>query len=223
MMKKFQSIIAIVLVCFATIAKAESPVWTVNSSDFEFSMTVTATITIDGEPFGASNDKVGVFVDDECRGVAVSSFVESFGKYFFFITIFSNSHSGDSLQFRYYNASLDQEYELINAEIFADGKNLGTPSQPYSLSNTVQTSANLNANDMDFSVYPNPTNTVANVNLALNADYNLMVYNCIGALVYQNVALRGNHTFNVSNLAKGIYVVKVTTGDMSFSKKMIIR
>ena len=222
-MKKIQSILVIALLCFAAIVKAETPDWSVNSSNFEFSMTLTATITIDGEPFGASNDMVGIFVGDECRGVATSTFVETYEKYYFFVTSFSNVHSGDSLRFRYYNASLDEEYELFNVEVFVDGKNLGTPSQPYKLSNTEVTGTSFNYNELDFSIYPNPATSLVTVKLGSKNINNVKVYNSIGAVVMENEERSNVVTINVSDLAKGIYIVTATSNNNSYSKKLVVK
>ncbi len=84
-----------------------------------------------------------------------------------------------------------------------------------------------NVENTDFVVYPTPNNgnfTVAVANLP-RGDYQLAIYNAIGAKVYQTktTSLGGNLELPVSiDVAKGAYVVVLTDGTHRFTKKMIV-
>jgi len=87
-----------------------APVWSLNPSDFEFSMTITATLSTDGELSSDLYDIIGVFVGEELRGTGTLSFVEPLDDmglhaYETFLTIYSNQQSGEGLSFRVWDAS----------------------------------------------------------------------------------------------------------------------
>lgn len=82
----------------------------------------------------------------------------------------------------------------------------------------------------DVNVYPNPTDGVTNVaiNLVNDAKVNVTVYNMYGQLVQvlndSNLSQGANNlTFNASSLSSGIYLVKVTIDNETFTKKVTVR
>lgn len=82
----------------------------------------------------------------------------------------------------------------------------------------------------DVNVYPNPTDGVTNVaiNLVNDAKVNVTVYNMYGQLVQvlndSNFSQGANNlTFNASSLSSGIYLVKVTIDNETFTKKVTVR
>ncbi len=82
----------------------------------------------------------------------------------------------------------------------------------------------------DVKVYPNPTDGVTNVaiNLVNDAKVNATVYNIYGQLVQvlndSNLSQGANNlTFNASSLSSGIYLVKVTIDNETFTKKVTVR
>jgi len=87
--------------------------------------------------------------------------------------------------------------------------------------NTVQNLAN-------FSVYPNPASTEANVTVSLVKSENVSVnvYNSIGALVFsENKAMPAGDnsvTINTAAFAKGLYNVTISTNQESSTKKLIV-
>lgn len=79
-------------------------------------------------------------------------------------------------------------------------------------------------------VYPNPTDGITNiaVNLVNDASVNVTVYNVYGQLVQvinDSKLNQGanNLTLNASNLASGIYLVKVTIDGETITKKITVR
>ena len=71
------------------------------------------------------------------------------------------------------------------------------------------------------SVYPNPVKDFLNVKLE-KGNYSLFIYNTIGKQVFKNT-VEDMETFNISNLSKGIYHLKIVDLETSknFSKKFI--
>ncbi|WP_299670395.1 T9SS type A sorting domain-containing protein [uncultured Polaribacter sp.] len=72
-----------------------------------------------------------------------------------------------------------------------------------------------------FSVYPNPANEFVTISSALEIN-NIEVYNLLGKKVISAEKL-SDHNLDVSSLSKGVYMLKLTSGDSVASKKLIKR
>lgn len=79
----------------------------------------------------------------------------------------------------------------------------------------------------NFNVFPNPTADIANVNMTLSEDADVVVevFNAMGQVVYtadKGALQSGAHTFvlDFDNLDSGIYFVNVTAGDSKISKRV---
>jgi hypothetical protein len=115
---------------------AQPSEWQVNSSEYEYSMTMSASVEFEGTDYGAENDYLAAFVNDTCRGVAEATYVEDYSKYMFFLTVFSNDYSGEEITFKYYSAEGDEVLTGFLKETFTEGNNLGTASDPYLVTDT---------------------------------------------------------------------------------------
>ncbi len=80
-----------------------------------------------------------------------------------------------------------------------------------------------------FEVYPNPTNTIAKVAIAVNkpGTLNIKVSNILGQEVEsikQELTASGNHiiNLNVAKYSSGLYIINATVGKETFSKKLMI-
>ncbi len=84
-------------------------------------------------------------------------------------------------------------------------------------------------NDKNVSVYPNPA--VKDINIAFKkieeGAYNFEIYNTNGVRLYQNEQVLQNgelsKQINVEDLDKGVYVVKVSRGDKTYSSLFAIK
>jgi hypothetical protein len=78
----------------------------------------------------------------------------------------------------------------------------------------------------DFSLYPNPTQdghfSIKTPNLS--GEVNLEIVNLLGQQVYNNDINVESHEVNVSseNLARGVYILKLTQNDFNYTTKLII-
>ena len=108
------------------------PNWTVNESDFQYSMTLIARINVDGRMLENSNDRVGAFVNGQVRGVAAPSFVAAQNKYFTYLTIFSNQQ-GETINFRLYDASTNSTRSVEMTLRFVANKHTGSFFQSVSI------------------------------------------------------------------------------------------
>lgn len=71
----------------------------------------------------------------------------------------------------------------------------------------------------NFTVYPNPTNDILNVNSKTNIS-NIYVFNNLGMLVLQN---SGENKINISSLNQGLYFVKIIDEQMKFEIKKVTK
>lgn len=66
------------------------------------------------------------------------------------------------------------------------------------------------------SVYPNPAKNVLYINLSSNQLYSTSVQNLFGEAI-----LSGRDTLDISSLANGIYILKVTVGSENYTRKFV--
>lgn len=82
------------------IKKALPEDWVINPTDFEFSMNVIGQVSIDNVISRDENNLLGVFVNNECRGIAKLTYVSSYDNYQAFLSIYSDVSFGEDLEFR---------------------------------------------------------------------------------------------------------------------------
>lgn len=79
-------------------------------------------------------------------------------------------------------------------------------------------------NTKSFSVFPNPTNTgsvnVVSSSSANNGTLNVAVFDVLGKQVINT--LMTNETLDVSSLNTGVYIMKITQGNATSTKKLVI-
>ena len=75
-------------------------------------------------------------------------------------------------------------------------------------------------NSVEFNVYPNPVNNTLYIQ-AGDSEYNYVMYNGLGQEVAKGIA-QGTHQINVGNMAKGIYILRLTTGDQVSTQKIVV-
>lgn len=68
-------------------------------------------------------------------------------------------------------------------------------------------------------VYPNPAHNAIFIN-ATSKISEIEIFNSLGATVYKNSKFTGNR-IDISNLAKGIYLLKITNGNATTTKKIV--
>ena len=71
-----------------------------------------------------------------------------------------------------------------------------------------------------FSIFPNPVNNTLNINGG-NAEYSYVMYNGMGQMVANGTA-RGTEQINVSDMAKGVYFLRLTSGTQVRVEKVVV-
>ncbi|MBR3471655.1 MAG: hypothetical protein IKH22_03580 [Prevotella sp.] len=98
--------------------KGEEPTWTVNPDEYENTMTIMAALDILGTPSSDSDDYVGVFIDDVCRGTAHLEYRSRYDRHFATIIVYGNNEeTGKPLQFKCYDASTGITYPVVKASL----------------------------------------------------------------------------------------------------------
>ena len=131
-MKQVKKLCCIVSLLLTTLPlAAQGSHWgSVNPHDYQYDMTLYATITIDGVAQTDLNGAdIAAFVGDELRGVGR---VESKdGKSWIYMRVYSNSPSGETVTFRAYNGVNEQHVATTVA--FQSMGQQGMPSTPFTL------------------------------------------------------------------------------------------
>ena len=71
----------------------------------------------------------------------------------------------------------------------------------------------------NFSVFPNPSNSVLNISSVKTIE-KAEIYNLIGKKVVSTTSLT-NNSIDISSLAKGVYILKLVSGDVVGTRKII--
>ncbi len=111
---------------------AQNPPWNVDESAYQFTMTFIAKLNVDGIQLDDTNDVVGAFVGNNCRGVAHLTFVESKDDYYAYLTVFSNSQD-EVISFKVYDSSKSTITQINKTVQFKSGTNNGDLFQSFSI------------------------------------------------------------------------------------------
>jgi hypothetical protein len=128
----FRLVIFATALVLSTLAISAQPSdWQVNASAFEFSMTVTFTVSVDGFIGGANNDVAGIFDDQGvCRGLGTANYYAATGYYTGLMLVYGNQAIEGDLEVRIYDASADDTPACDNTIGFVANGLLGTLLQP---------------------------------------------------------------------------------------------
>jgi len=111
---------------------AQTPDWSVKASDYQYSMTFTLFLSVDGKILTNTNDKVGAFINGTSRGEANLVFNANTNKYVAYLTVLTNT-TGETISFKIYDSENDVVVTPSQTEIFEINKNVGGAFQSYSV------------------------------------------------------------------------------------------
>ncbi len=112
-----------------TILFAQPPAeWTVNSTDYEFMMTVTGRISIDGGDSVDPEDVLAAFHGTECRGQIPGAVVGDGLEWF--LSVYGDVYK-EEITFKVWDASTDMIIESSESEFFSPYGCLGSVDDPY--------------------------------------------------------------------------------------------
>ena len=114
---------------------SQSPDWSVNTSNFQYSMTITTFLNVNGTTLTNTNDKVGAFVNNENRGEATVVYNGNAKKYLAYLTVYGNT--GETINFKIYDSQNNQIVTTTQTEVFAINENIGGVFQSFSVAEPV--------------------------------------------------------------------------------------
>ena len=91
-MRKKVFIYTFLLIIFINhFALSTPPNWSVNPSNFELVANMTATLQLDYNAVEGAENMIGLFLDEQCQGVASPIF--AMNNWLYFVTIYSNANN----------------------------------------------------------------------------------------------------------------------------------
>jgi hypothetical protein len=108
------------------------PGWSVNPSQYNYEMSLTAVAMMGDVEVTDADDNLGAFVTGSCRGV-VASIVGPGGRRLFSMTIRSNVAQGETVGFQFYDFSECKVYDVRDQILFSMDGEVGSITEPYVL------------------------------------------------------------------------------------------
>lgn len=106
------------------------PNWQVNYPVYQYNMTMTGIIVLDYVNSTDTNDKIGAFINGECRGVASPVLNTVKNQYFVDLVIYSNDYTAP-VTFKVYDADKNTTVDIPNGIDFEMNKIIGSAEKPY--------------------------------------------------------------------------------------------
>ena len=75
--------------------------------------------------------------------------------------------------------------------------------------------------DCLINVYPNPAVDRIYIHIPEKQNFELQIFNILGECIVQKELSSGSNKIDISSLAKGIYVVQLTSANRTFQQKLI--
>jgi hypothetical protein len=203
--------------------------WSFYPGTYEYNMTVIATVHSDGVDWRRSDNLVGAFVGDECRGVVPLMKVPGIDHYLAFATIHSNDASGETVTFRAFDAKGETIYDATESMQFVADAVSGAIRDPIVLTPASRADTGLP------SVYRlaqnNPVTTIR-FELPQASRVVMKIYDVAGheirTVVDQNYPA-GAHsviwdakTSSGRDAASGVYFYRITAGSFTDVRKMVL-
>ena len=159
----FRSIIVLIIFTLAVPVEAQVPDWQVNENSYEFTMTLTAFLRVNGNELSGSANQIAAFHGNEIRGVATPIIEAGENQFVAIMTIFSNT-TDEEISFRIYDATTGRVVDAVQTLNFEIDSNLGSRFMPYSIADT---ELNDQTEILDFSFENAQTNTLSIQNGAI--------------------------------------------------------
>ena len=147
---------------------------------------------------------------------------------------FINDASGRDVQVDYVQvpgSTMQAENQTYNTGVWQDGSCGGSNSEWLHCNGAIGFSAYkgirgedeiTSLSDPDIMIFPNPAQDVLNisVNSASEGNFDAIIYSTSGAVVKQFAVQAGNNKVDMKELPAGMYILKVTVDNKTFTKKL---
>lgn len=204
-------IIILLLSVIRITGNAQIPNWGVNENNFQYTMTFLGFLNVDGVILSSTNDKVGAFVNGECRGVANLIYESSQKRYYAYLTVFANIEN-EVVNFKIFDATNNVIKSVVKTVPFAINNHYGSLLQAYCFTNTTLSSS-AELTDVNFVNATRKSIVIANNVVNLSIDKIQDITNL-------------NTTFTISpNASLFLNGVKMVSGSnaINFSNTLVFR
>src|SRR6056297_2758401 len=186
--------------------------WSVNPADYENSGDITAIVYFDGVQM--TDGALGAFVNDTCRGFDDLAEPGPGGFLGFMFLVYSNESSGETMQFRYYNESDGQVYDVIETVDFTTNMILGNAMAPLEF-NAVTNDPPVVSNpigDQEYDEYFGSDAIDLNTVFS-DPDLNTLTYTAVGSDASVVTVSVSASTLTIGEAGLGTSVITVTADD----------
>ena len=203
--------------------------WVVTPTDFEHTMILVGVLSDDDYNVTREGMTLGAFVNGEVRGVAPAMYVEALDEWMFFMTIYANQ-SGEPIDFKLYDINDESTVDLNESFYFAiDGQEGGVQDPvPFTMDGV---SAVVDGITPEGALVVRPNPFAGETTIAFRSpsfeEVTVTMTDATGRMLKleEVPAMKGWNTLNwdASGLPAGIYVIKVTSKDMSLTSKVVVK
>ena len=200
--------------------------WDFNYADYRYTGSVTASIENREDSDG---DIVGVFVGDECRGIAERMYFPFDDSYMYIVQVYSHVVEGDEMTFKYYDVSTDEVITYDESITFIENMHMGDGFNTFALVDEVD---GMQVAPLGYALneaYPNPFNPVTSISYTLenNSFVEISVYDINGRVIAELINgynEAGTHAveWNAGDLSSGVYMIHMNVDNFSAIQKVML-
>jgi hypothetical protein len=193
------------------------PKWEADFYQYPNNMTVTASLSINGETMNNGIYEIAAFSQNECRGSALLEYIEGFKNPLMgFLMIYGDEN--EHITFKVYDHGTGKEYTANEQFSFQTNASYGTPDETYPV--TVNSTTGNELIGAPFILHPNPTSRFLYISHQRGMLDHLTVINMVGRemMSLQNYA---SEHIDVSALEAGVYFLRITDGNQTFVYRFI--
>jgi hypothetical protein len=172
-----------------SVTEAGVPSWTADCHAFQYNMTLTAVLRIQGLESIDGNDMIGAFSGDMCRGVANPVYVPGTGRYLVFMMIYTDDISREEIGLRAFDADAGVVYDINETVTCRCDAMLGSVHYPVILNTGAVHDDQTPGVPSAFALgqnYPNPFNPSTEIRYDVPKDgsrVSIRIYDVAGRLV----------------------------------------
>ena len=204
--------------------------WVVNPHAYEYNEAITISVDNLDDNYG---DYVGVFVGNECRGIAERRDFpyDDTDSGIYILMAYSDIEEGELLTFKYFNSLENEIVEYTESLEFNSKMHVGNGLEPFGLSReALPAPEEYNLSD----AYPNPFNPTTTLSFSVPTEgvVSLNIYDMTGRLVstlvdgnleqgYHSITWNGMDS-NGHAVSSGMYIYSLNGEGVSITKKMVL-
>ena len=151
--------------------KGVVPTWTVNPSNFQYSMNIFGQMNIDNVMATNPENKIAAFNNGVICGVANLQYVPAYDRYEVFMNVYDNNITGDTIKFSLYDAASGLTFVNVSPSLlFIENDVQGTVSNPITFVANTEIQRNIKLNTgWTWVSFPLKSSKLATSNLLMNS------------------------------------------------------